>query len=299
MKWILVILVIMLIICMIRLFRMKKDILSLNRSLRNIQENRTNQQLTTNTFYKDICTLSNTMNKTLEKCAQTQIENEKANREFHQAITNISHDLRTPLTSAIGYVQMIQSDEIDANKKAEYLKTVEQRLKVLSELTDSLLEYSRIVEEDDPIEFERINVNNVLRDSVSIFYEQFIQQDYQVIVNIPDDDLYAMGTVALFERIFMNLIQNALRYGTQIFEVSLDHQAGRLEFRNKIADPEGIDVSQILDRFYTADDSRTNKSLGLGLAIVKELVAKMGGRTSASIEENCLSIEIQLSGMES
>lgn len=294
MKWILMILIMALIICVIRLVRLKRDIRALNRSLQCVQENDTNQQLTTTTFYKDICTLSNTINQNLEKTAQIRIESEKSNREFHQAITNISHDLRTPLTSAMGYIQMIQSEDMDESKKAEYLQIIEYRLKVLSNLTDNLLDYSTLIEEEASAEFERINVNNILRDSVSIFYDQFIEQEYQVNVNIPDEVLYSMGTEALFERVFMNLIQNALRHGTREFEVSLDPESGTLEFRNRIADPEGIDVEQILDRFYTADGSRSNKSLGLGLAIVKELVAKMGGRTRAKIIDHSLCIEISL-----
>jgi len=298
MKWIMIILIIMLFISIIRLYRMKRDIDSLNRSLKYIQENNTNQQLTTATFYKDICDLANTINMILEKSAQIRIANEKSNREFHQAITNISHDLRTPLTSALGYVQMVQSDDISQEKKAEYLERIEYRLKVLSNLTDSLLEYSRIIEDQVPVEFERVNVNNLLRDCVSVFYDRFIEQDYKVNVHIPDEVLYTSGNQALFERIFMNVIQNALRYGTQVFEVSLNAQSSTLEFKNRIADPEGVDVNQILDRFYTADNSRNNKSLGLGLAIVKELVAKMGGTTNAHIDDDFLSIEIQLVGIK-
>jgi len=299
MEWIIiVVLIVMLFICIFRLTRIKKDIQSLNKSLNYIHENNTNQQLTTTTFYKDICNLSNTMNEILEKYTQTRISSEKSNRRFQQAITNISHDLRTPLTSAIGYVQMIQSDKTAETKKVEYLQIIEYRLKILSNLTSNLLEYSRLIEGSAPMEIEKINVNNLLRDTISMFYDQFIEQGYDVRLNIPDEVLYFMGDVALFERIFMNLIQNALIYGIQTFEVSLDRKAGVLEFRNKIADPQDLDVEQMLDRFYTADTSRNNKSIGLGLAIVKELVSKMGGRTSADITGDFISIKIEIAGLK-
>jgi len=299
MEWIIIIfLIVMLFICIFRLTRIKKDIQSLKKSLNCIHENNTNQQLTTTTFYKDICTLSNTMNEILEKYTQTRISSEKSNRKFQQAITNISHDLRTPLTSAIGYVQMIQSDKTAESKKVEYLQIIEYRLKILSNLTSNLLEYSRLIEGSAPMEIEKINVNNLLRDTISMFYDQFIEQGYDVRLNIPDKVLYFMGDVALFERIFMNLIQNALIYGIQIFEVSLDSEAGILEFRNKISDPQDLDVEQMLDRFYTADTSRNNKSIGLGLAIVKELVTKMSGHTTASITGDFLSIKIEITGLK-
>ena len=294
MKWLLIILVVLLIVCIIRLFRMKKDIQYLDKSLNYIYENNTNQQLTTNTFYKDIRNLSNTMNKILDKYVQIRISNIKSNREFQQVITNISHDLRTPLTSAIGYTQMIQSDKTDEQKKREYIRIIEYRLKVLSNLTNNLLEYSRLIEEATPLKNEKINLNNLLLDTVSTFYDQFREKDYKVNLNISNEVLYFIGDVSLFERIFMNLIQNALLYGTEVFAVSLDADSGILEFRNKITDPEEVEVENILERFYTADKSRSNKSVGLGLAIVKELVTKMKGHIVASMTGDFLCIKIDL-----
>ena len=294
MKWLLIILVVLLIVCIIRLFRMKKDIQYLDKSLNYIYENNTNQQLTTNTFYKDISNLSNTMNKILDKYVQIRISNIKSNREFQQVITNISHDLRTPLTSAIGYTQMIQSDKTDEQKKREYIRIIEYRLKVLSNLTNNLLEYSRLIEEATPLKNEKINLNNLLLDTVSTFYDQFREKDYKVNLDISNEVLYFIGDVSLFERIFMNLIQNALLYGTEVFAVSLDADSGILEFRNKITDPEEVEVENILERFYTADKSRSNKSVGLGLAIVKELVTKMKGHIVASMMGDFLCIRIEL-----
>jgi len=293
-KWFVMTLLVLLIICIIRLFRMKKDIQSLEKSLNYIYENNTNQQLTTNTFYKEISNLSNTMNKILDKYVQIRISSVKSNREFQQVITNISHDLRTPLTSAIGYTQMIQSDKADEQKKLEYIQIIEYRLKVLSNLTNNLLEYSRLIEEVTPLNNEKINLNNLLRDVVSTFYDQFSDKGYKVSLDISNEVLYFIGDVSLFERIFMNLIQNALLYGTEVFEVFLDADSGILEFRNKITDPEEVEVEKILERFYTADKSRSNKSVGLGLAIVKELVTKMKGHIVASMMGDFLCIRIEL-----
>ncbi len=293
-KWFVMTLLVLLIICIIRLFRMKKDIQSLEKSLNYIYENNTNQQLTTNTFYKEISNLSNTMNKILDKYVQIRISSTKSNREFQQVITNISHDLRTPLTSAIGYTQMIQSDKADEQKKLEYIQIIEYRLKVLSNLTNNLLEYSRLIEEVTPLNNEKINLNNLLRDVVSTFYDQFSDKGYQVSLDISNEVLYFIGDVSLFERIFMNLIQNALLYGTETFEVSLDADTGILEFKNRIEDPQDIEVEKILERFYTADKSRSNKSVGLGLAIVKELITKMKGTIDASMTDDFLCIRIYL-----
>ena len=294
MIWIIIILVIILILCITRILRMKQDIKSMSYSLKNIKESDTNQQLTTATFYKDICNLSITMNEILEKQRQIHITNENSNREFRQAITNISHDLKTPLTSAIGYIQMIQSDGINEDKKIKYLQIIENRLKSLSNLTNELLEYSRIIEGKVPMNLEQINMNNLLRDIISTFYDQLIEYNYEVRLNIPDEALYFMGDIASFERIFANLIQNVLKFGTQIFDLSLDQEKRVISFRNKIADIQGFEVEFLFDRFYTADQSRNSKSTGLGLAIVKELIISMGGTISSYTEKDFLIIEIGL-----
>ncbi|XMB66304.1 HAMP domain-containing sensor histidine kinase [Mycoplasmatota bacterium zrk1] len=294
MEWFIIVLIVILVFCIIRLLRMTNDIQSLNKSLRYIQENETNQLLTTTTFYKDICSLSSTMNEILEEKMKIRISSNKSNREFRQAVTNISHDLRTPLTSAIGYLQMIQSDKTEEYKKDDYLKIIEYRLKTLSNLTNDLLEYSSLIERNVPMHFEQININNLLRDTVSTFYDEFIDRNYKVSINIPSDSLYFMGDVVSFKRIFMNLIQNTLKYGTEIFDVSLDQKKKIILFRNKIANAQGFDVEPLLNRFYTSDKSRSDKSTGLGLTIVKELITSMGGTIRTLVKDDFLIIEIGL-----
>lgn len=294
MKWIIVILIVILILCITRLLRMKQDIQSINNSLRYIKESDTNQQLTTTTFYKDICDLSISMNEILEKQKKISITIENSNREFRQAITNISHDIRTPLTSAKGYIQMILSNKTDENKKVEYLHIVESRLNALSKLMNDLLEYSRLIEGKVAMNFEKINVNNALRDIISYFYDSFIEKDFEVNLNIPDTVLYFMGDTTSFERILMNIIQNSLHHGTGMFGVSLDHEKKTIIFRNKTANIREVEVDQLLNRFYTADKFRNDKSTGLGLAIVKELVTNMGGSIDVYTVEDFLVIKIGL-----
>jgi len=294
MIWIVIILVIILILCITRILRMKQDVKSISNSLKYIKENDTNQQLTTATFYKDICNLTITMNEILEDQRQIHIANENSNREYRQAITNISHDLKTPLTSVIGYIQMIQSDGINEDNKVEYLKIIEMRLKSLSNLTNELLEYSRIIEGKVSLDFEQININNMLRDIISTFYDQLIKYNYEVTINIPDEALYFMGDIASFERIFMNLVQNVLKFGTEMFDLSLNQEKRIISFRNRIADIQGFQVEFLFDRFYTADRSRNSKSTGLGLAIVKELIISMGGTIRSFTEKDFLVIEIGL-----
>ena len=134
-----------------------------------------------------------------------------------------------------------------------------------------------------------------MRDIISTFYDQLTQNNYKVTVNIPDESLYVVGDIASFDRIFTNLIQNAIRFGTEIFNISLDSERRVISFSNKIADTQELDVKLLFDRFYIADKSRNSKSTGLGLAIVKELIISIGGTISSFTEKDFLIIEIGLS----
>ena len=144
------------------------------------------------------------------------------------------------------------------------------------------------------MDLEKINVSYLLQEVTSTFYDQLIEKNFKVTINIPDEVLYFNGDVASFERIFTNLIQNTLVYGTDIFEIFININRKNIIFRNKIADTQGFDVELLLNRFYTADKSRTDKSTGLGLAIVKELINSMGGTIKTYLEEDFLVIVIGL-----
>ena len=138
-----IILSLALIVCAALVVLLKRDIRLLNHTLRTIEKSDTNMRATTETFDKDISELCNTINDILDKQKQVIISSDKSNREFRQAITNISHDLRTPLTSAIGYIQMIKSGNTPDDKKREYLDVIENRLKSLANLMNSLFEYTQ------------------------------------------------------------------------------------------------------------------------------------------------------------
>ncbi len=273
---------------------LKNDIRSISRSLEAILKAKTNARVTTQTFDADISRLAMRINTILEAQNQAELAGEKIDRELRQAITNVSHDLKTPLTSATGYLQMIASDKISPDKKVEYLRIVEQRLDTLSDLLDDLFEFSKIAEGKVDIDLARVNAANLLRDVLSLYYEDFSRKNITPQASLPNEPVYVLADANLLKRVIQNLVQNALVHGTEYFSVGVEPD-GRLIFKNSVANPEQIDAGRLFERFYTGDISRSSKTTGLGLAICKELVERQNGKIEACVEANMLIIIVRMS----
>jgi signal transduction histidine kinase len=281
-----------LIVCAVLIVLLKRDIRQLYQSLCIIEKSDTNMQATTQTFDKNISELCTAINDILDKQKKIVIANEKSNHEFRQAITNISHDLRTPLTSAVGYIQIIQSGSITKDKEREYLDIIEQRLKSLSALMNDLFEYTQIAEGKTVQNIEKVNICNILRDIISDYYGDFIGKGFTVQTDIPDSPVYVLCDADLLKRAVQNLIQNVLAHGIEYFKLSID--IGVIIFSNKVLNADLINADRLFERFYTADLSRKGNTTGLGLAVVKEIIQNMGGEVNAFIEKDKMNICVSL-----
>ena len=268
----------------LRIFFLKREVRHLNLALLAIINEDTNAQLTTLTSDKDMAAFTKTINSLLARNRQDHIEKIRTETDLRRAITNISHDLRTPLTAARGYLQMLASAALDADTKAGYLSIIEERLDALQTLMNSLFEFARVMEDDVPICLQNVNMNNMVRDVLSANYTQLEAQGFAVNVAMPDAPVVWICDADAMERVLQNLIKNAYTHGKDSLRIRLSQNA--IEIANKLSGP--LDTAQIFDRFYTADASRSNKSTGLGLAIVQALVARMGGEVSARVEEELL-----------
>ena len=271
----------------------KKDIRQLNRALDLIKNEDTNTKLTTQTFDKDVCELCNNINAILDERRKVITECDRTNNEFKRTITNISHDMRTPLTSAIGYLQMLQGEDVPPEKQAEYIGIIESRLQSLSTLMNSLFEYARVIEGDfeKQSDIQKVNVCNVLRDTLSEFYGEFESKGFKVDVDIPDEPVNYLCDPAMLRRVLQNLLKNVCTHGREYLRVTLNDNI--IEIANK-SDLSEIDTDKIFERFYTADLSRTGKNTGLGLAIAKELTVRMGGEITARVEGELLVMQVNL-----
>ena len=235
------------------------------------------------------------VNKVIAVKRQRQEQLLRENRSYRDSITCISHDIRTPLTSAKGYIQMLSDSAVPEAKKKEYARIVERRLNDLADLLDQLFLYARMEAGEFSLDIVSFNASNVFAETVSLFYEDFVKKDCEPHVYIVPKPCRLRADRQAFVRIVENLIKNALVHGTGGYELSIDQEGNQAVLRvaNKTESIEQEDMERIFDRFYTTDRSRSRRTTGLGLAIVKELTERMGGAAWACLENGVFSVEIR------
>lgn len=235
-------------------------------------------------------------NQILSQYRHTKERLLRENRSYRESITSISHDIRTPLTSAKGYMQMLRLEQLPEQKRTEYMLTVEQRLDALSEMLDQLFLYTRIEAGELPFVMETINVSNLFAETLSMFYQDFLDKGCEPDVQAAQKPVRITADRQALIRIIENLMKNALVHGTGDYKMALypEHSDAVILVANRTDSIEATDLEFIFDRFYTTDISRSRKTTGLGLAVVKELTKRMGGTVAASLTEHMFSIEVRL-----
>jgi len=268
----------------------KREVRKLNLALLAILETDTNTQLTTDSASGEIAGFVATVNTLLERDRKRSVETARTEANLKRAITNISHDLRTPLTAAKGYLQMLELPTLDDASRVQYLQTIQERLNSQTTLMDSLFEFAQVIEGKEMPAPESVNLCNVMRDVLSANYALLDEKGFEVDAKIPDTPVICQGNKDAIERILQNLVRNACVHGREYLRITITD--GMIEIANKAENLHEIDTSQLFDRFYTADASRTNKTTGLGLAIVKELAGQMGWEVEAKVIGETLTFRV-------
>ena len=275
------------IVACVRLFLIIKELKRISNELRNMNENGSESRLNVNGYDKHIDELSAQINKRLDLNAKVQKESRLMEYNLRGEMQNISHDLRTPLTSILGFLQLLKKGELDKNAQTEYLNVIEYRAKSLQALIDSLFEYSTISSVTFSLTLEQVDLNKLLTETLTNYYDSFLERNITPELTIPDDHIIISGAASAVRRVIENLIANALKYSTGRVVVSLekDDRFAVLKMENPVDSVTDQEVSHIFERFYTADQSRTRGNSGLGLAIVKELMDKMGGHINVELND--------------
>ena len=209
-------------------------------------------------------------------------------RELKEAVTNISHDLRTPLTAICGYLDLLEREEKSENT-ARYLSLIENRVDAMKQLTEELFRYSVILSTGDLV-LEPVCVNGVLEESIAAFYGALTSRDIQPEIHITENRIERQLNREALGRVFSNILNNALKYSDGDLAITL-RDDGDIIFSNTASGLNEVQVGKLFDRFFTVEAARNSN--GLGLSIAKTLVEQMGGSIFAELDKKKLSIRIQ------
>lgn len=289
---IIIVLVMLLFIAIFYLLLLKRAIRKFNKNLEKKLKNNSNIILTTDFTDKDLNNLIDHINATLIKYNNIKNEYENKNKNLQRMMTNISHDLRTPLTSALGYIDMIQKNNLSKEEQTKNLKIIEERLKRLTELINSFFEFSKIISNNENIKLEKLNLVAVLEKTISNHYEDFSRENRIINFHTAKRKIFVNSNEMMLERIFDNLIRNAYKHSNNNLDINLYIDKNIvISFSNELLN-NNLDVEKIFDEFYTVDISRTKGNTGLGLAIAKEFVEQLQGKIRSDKNNNKLIITI-------
>ena len=243
---------------------------------------------------KDVENLVENINLIFDLKQKVVAEKKKKEEELRASISNMSHDLRTPLTSIMGYLQMIKSEKASDTDKKEYMDIVEKRTKSLQELISSFYDLSRIEGNEYNFNYKKVNLSNVLCENIAVFYNDFINNNIEPVIEIEEGIKEIISDEGAITRIFSNLIGNMIKHGENYVKISLKQENDIIitEFTNKATGLTQESVDKLFERFYTVDNSRSDRNTGLGLYITKVLVEKLGYNITAKLDNENLKIKI-------
>ena len=286
------IIIVLAVICFILLMKvlsLRNDAWKIERSFGKILSEDTNNLITLTAHDSRMRSLAGSINTELRHLREEKNKYYHGNVELSNAITNISHDLRTPLTAIIGYLDMMgKTDSIEKIKG--YLPIITKRAESMKQLTEELFSYSiDYSNANAEVEREELVLNQVLEDSILGYYSVLSEKGMKLEVDITENKIIRTLNRTYMSRIFSNLLNNAVKYSDGDLKIGLKDD-GDIIFSNSAASLKGIDAEQLFDRFYTVEAARS--STGLGLSIVKLLVERQGGEILSNLAEGRLTITI-------
>lgn len=290
--------------CQYAAFRinMRDRLREISGKLKEINDTGSDEKVFIFTDNAELKELAAQINRLLENHLKTKADYRRSEMASKRMLSNISHDIKTPMTVILGYLEILR---MNGGESDEMLVKTEQKAKDVMELINQFFTFSKLESGDMPTELSLINVCEICRESVLDFYEMFTKEAFQVEISLPEKPVYVQGNKEALQRILSNLISNVLRYGAdgKYFALSLrmEDKFVRIEVTDR---GKGIDeafADSVFERLFTMEDSRNRRiqGNGLGLAIARNLTMQLGGTlTLSSIPCEKTTFTVSLPGLK-
>ena len=271
----------------------KKQIREISNQLDFISKNHSFKFIQTQIKPDEVYQLIERCNSLLREKRELHQEFIKKNDEINGTIVNLSHDIRTPLTSLDGYLQLADRAE-DLNGQSHYITLAQTRIKQITKLVDELFLYTKLQNTDYQLDIDPINVVHLLSKNLFTFVDELSMKGKEPDVSLPDAPVRIEGNEGALERVFENIIRNYLIHGKDHLSINYENKEDQfvIHFTNLVDREQLINFEKIFIRFYKEDPSRTSHSSGLGLSIVQSLMEKMNGSVLASLDDDRFRISL-------
>lgn len=285
MKFALIIIIIILFIAIFYLYNYRKQVRSIADQLKFIISHDTNKIIFCNMKDKEINKLAREINELINQ--SKNLKKEYANKDIYlkNTLTSLSHDIRTPLTSLDGYIQLLKASD-DLNKKDYYTDILQDRVNVLNYMIENLFIYSKLQNQTFHLELEKCDLKKILVNTIFQYYEEFEKENIDLSIEFnEDEDYYIVSNEIALIRIIQNIIKNILEHArdSAVIIMSKVNNEITLEFKNQFDISDKVDSNRIFDLFYKSDSARSKSSSGIGLAVVEELVKQIKGNIKCEI----------------
>lgn len=283
----LIILLIINLILVVILIGRKRQVKNICRQLSFFRENDSNMLISCGNRTGGMGELADELNmlaSDVRKHHKDYLEKEK---NIAQIYTNLSHDIRTPLTSLDGYFQLLQEsdDEVD---RARYISIIRERIDSLSNMLEELFTYTKLKNEAYELELSNVDITKLLKQVIISYYDEWNTRGIRPIIDIEEDTIEVYANAQGLRRSIENIVKNVLVHGEKEIKISLkkEKEGSILTISNYVLNPDEINVDRVFERFYKADEARSTTSSGLGLSIAYGFVKKMGGSIDARLNNN-------------
>lgn len=267
-----------------------RQIKGISDQLEFLEDHASRMRITTDIRNRQTLALVERINQHIDNTHKLNLKLRRKELVAQNTITGLSHDIRTPLTSLDGYLQLLKETD-DPEKSRQYIEVMQNRVASLTRILDELFTYAKLQQDSYTLDLEPVNLSEILAHNLFSFYEDFHRKGCNPRVVLPDEAVEIRANSIALERIIQNLIKNALVHGTGDIEIKLSisedgNPQAVLKVRNRIPENSSLQQENLFELFYKADPTRQSSSTGLGLAIARGLAEKMDTKLTASVKDN-------------